>query len=241
MKINPNQYERLLLGLDNHFLTEFHFVNDTFKLHQKILQPLSQLLNAAESDGLSIKIVSAWRSLEYQTHIWNSKWCGEKSVLDHTGKPIDIKQLSNEEDKIRSLCHWSAVPATSRHHWGTELDIFLEEPIKKGYQIQLTPEEFSDEGPCAALNQWLDNHLENFDFFRPYSQALGGVSVEPWHISYYPLSQSMPEELFDIQKKKQLISETLLSHQIYGANTLCKMLEDYLKQYVLNINPPEHL
>ena len=70
----------------------------------------------AFNDGIRIKIVSGHRDFERQTLIWNSKFL--KFTKEYKLKP---------EEAINEIVRFSTVPGTSRHHWGTEIDIIDEE------------------------------------------------------------------------------------------------------------------
>ena len=37
---------------------------------------------------------------------------------------------------------WSAIPGSSRHHWGTDLDVYDAAAVTPDYQVQLTPQEW---------------------------------------------------------------------------------------------------
>jgi hypothetical protein len=44
-------------------------------------------------------------------------------LLDAHNQPLDALQLG-ETERLHAILHWSALPGTSRHHWGTDLDIY---------------------------------------------------------------------------------------------------------------------
>ena len=63
---------------------------------------------------------------------------------------------------------WSALPGASRHHWGTDFDVYDKAKIEStGKKLELIPEEYEDNGPCALLSQWLFNNAEKFGFYFP--------------------------------------------------------------------------
>lgn len=45
-----------------------------------------------------------------------------------------------------------------------------------GAQLQLTPEEYLPGGYFATLTRWLDRHLGEYGFYRPYARDRGGVA-----------------------------------------------------------------
>lgn len=157
-------------------------------IHVEIAYPLNELKKAALDAGFELGICSGFRSFESQLGIWNAKAMGQRPVLDNDGRKIDVSKLSSE-DIMFAILRWSALPGLSRHHWGTDLDVFDSRTLPKDYKIQLIPEEFEGEGYFSPLHQWLDKNMSRFGFFRPYAKDLGGVSPERWHISYAPLAQ----------------------------------------------------
>ena len=37
------------------------------------------------------------------------------------------------------ILEWSALPGASRHHWGSEFDVFDLAALPEGYRVQLLP------------------------------------------------------------------------------------------------------
>ena len=121
---------------------------------------------------------------------------------------------------LLKILHWSALPGTSRHHWGTDLDVF--DPDALGTEkLQLEPWEYAEHGPFAKLNQWLDDHAARFGFYRCYADsATSGVAIEPWHFSYAPLSQAYPEQI-----QPQELAQRLTAAQLPGLKLVLSQLE----------------
>lgn len=157
-------------------------------IHIEIAYPLNELTQAARNAGYELAIASGYRSFDSQLGIWNGKATGTRPILDEDGKRLDISKMA-PEDIVFSILRWSSLPGLSRHHWGTDLDVFDKRTLPKDYKLQLIPEEFEGKGYFAPLHDWLDKNLSRFGFFRPYEKDLGGVSPERWHISYSPLAQ----------------------------------------------------
>lgn len=157
------------------------------RLHAGVAEPALQLRAAAAADGIDLTIVSSFRDFERQAGIWNAKFRGERPLLDRAGQPLDVAKL-DERARVDAILLWSALPGASRHHWGTDFDVIDRAAVPADYRPQLTVEEFTGEGPFAALNDWLGVNLGRLGFFRPYTTDRGGVQPEPWHISYAPVS-----------------------------------------------------
>ena len=90
-----------------------------------------------------------------------------------------------------------SAPRASRHHWGTDFDIYDASAMPEGYQIQLTPDEAQGDGLFAPMHDWLDEYLESgeSDFYRPYSVDKGGIAPERWHLSYRPIADQYAQML----------------------------------------------
>lgn len=173
--------------------TEAHLQNcgDGVQLHKDVVAPWRALCSDAREDGIELAIASGFRSCERQRAIWQAKALGQRPLLDRDGQPLNIYELTPSQ-LLHAIMRWSAIPGASRHHWGTDIDIFDASAVDESYQLQLVPEEYAEGGPFARMNQWLDERIEcgfAHGFYRPYCDDLGGVAPEPWHLSYRPVSE----------------------------------------------------
>ncbi len=155
------------------------------QIHQSILVDLINLREEAAHQGFDLSVTSAYRSFERQLAIFNAKARGERAIQNEKGQVLNPHTLTDEE-KLFAILRWSALPGSSRHHWGTDLDIYDKKTVPADYRLQLIPQEFENGGPFALFHDWLDEKMQNknFPFFRPYSEDRGGVSPERWHISH---------------------------------------------------------
>jgi len=200
-------------------------------LHKAVVADFTALQQAATKHGFTLHIASAFRSFERQRLIWNKKYAGEVTVLDRNERPLDLSSLS-ELEKLHSILHWSALPAASRHHWGTDIDVYDPTRLPQGQSLQLQKHEYINGGYFSELTQWLSENIQTFGFYRPYQTDQGGVAQEPWHISYFPLA-----EKFLPQLDLDLISSTLTAHSILGKSLIKQELPTLYKQYICNITP----
>uniref|UniRef100_A0A486XMM9 FIG009095: D,D-carboxypeptidase family protein n=1 Tax=Rheinheimera sp. BAL341 TaxID=1708203 RepID=A0A486XMM9_9GAMM len=212
-------------------LTEQHLVqrDDGVKLHQHVAAPFAALCQAAQQDGLDIKVASSFRSFQRQAQIWQAKFCGQKPVLGQNGETVSLSQLQGKA-KLDAILLYSALPGASRHHWGTDLDLYDAASVRPNYQLQLAPEEYGPEGPFYRLTLWLIKHAEQFGFFMPYRRYQGGIAAEPWHLSYKPVAAH-----YLAQFSPQLLQSCLTQHPIAGQDLVLQHLDTLFKQYVSNI------
>src|SRR5690242_12123033 len=183
-------------------------------LHKDAVAPFLALRAAAARDGIDLMPYSAFRDFDAQVSIWNRKFRGERPLYDRDGNVREHARMSPEEI-VEAILVWSAVPGGSRHHWGTEIDVYDAAAMPNGYRVQLLPEEFAPGGVFGTLAAWLDQHLRRFGFFRPYAHDLGGVYPEPWHISYEPVSRVAlerltPEVIADALKDTEVLGKELV-------------------------------
>ncbi len=203
-------------------------------LHKQVLHDFLKLKRDAEGVGLQLEIISSFRDYERQLSIWNAKARGERELFDDKGSALDFSKLSPLQ-VMYAILRWSAVPGASRHHWGTDIDIF-DSSTQKKEELKLTPSECEGEGPAAALHSWLDQRIERdeaYGFYRPYRSDLGGVAPERWHLSYFPLSRRMMDVYtFSIFKKNIEDSEILLKEE------LLQHSHEIFERYFLNVELP---
>jgi LAS superfamily LD-carboxypeptidase LdcB len=207
--------------------------------HAHFLEPSTltafvEMQKAAAFDGIDLQICSSFRSFDKQLSIWNRKWTGALPVLDHQSKPIDTSTL-NEEEKIHAIMHWSALPGASRHHWGTDFDVYDKHTVESGnYKFELVPTEYAEGGPCYLLNCWLEKHAKTFGFDRPYEVYKGGVAQEPWHYSFKESAERIIEN-FELDTLCKQLSES----EILGKQRVLELLPSLFKQYTLNSGKPQ--
>jgi LAS superfamily LD-carboxypeptidase LdcB len=200
-------------------------------LHKAVVADFSALQHAAKQQGFTLHVASAFRSFERQLQIWNNKYAGLTAILDKNEQPLDIESLT-EVEKLHHILHWSALPSSSRHHWGTDLDVYDPTLLPPNQALQLQKSEYLSGGYFEALTDWLVNNIQNYGFYLPYRKDQGGVAQEPWHISYFPLSEKFLPLL-----AQDLISETLMKHSILGKSLILQELPIIYKQYISNISP----
>lgn len=62
---------------------------------------------------------------------------------------------------------YSTIPGTSRHHWGTDIDIIDANQPYKGDPLE--SDKFHGDGPFCALKEWMDLHANTFGFYLVYT------------------------------------------------------------------------
>ncbi len=190
MPLDPRQ----LTGLaDSHLVV----LSDGHRLQAEVAGAFRRLQSDAERAGFELAIASSFRSFSRQLQIWNAKAAGQRPVHDDQGRPVALATLPALE-KMHAILRYSALPGTSRHHWGTDLDVYDAAALDDPAQLRLEPGEVSPGGIFDPLHCWLDERMaagESHGFFRPYGRDCGGVAPERWHLSYAPLAVSCAGQL----------------------------------------------
>ena len=214
-----------LLGLD-----ESHLIlvgRGPHRLTAATAAAFNDMQVASAYEGFNLQAASSWRSFERQLAIWNGKWRGERPLLDADNQPLDALQLDDME-RLHAILRWSALPGTSRHHWGTDLDIYDPDCLPVGTRLALEPWEYEAGGWFADLGEWLGDHMADFGFFLPYAKPLDaaqGVAYEPWHISFAPESG---EQRLD----PNALALCLQQADIEGKECILAHLDEILARYV---------
>lgn len=201
-------------------------------LHYEAVASFLAMRDAAVADGIDLSPRSTFRDFDTQVSIWNRKWSGERPLYDRAGQLLDRSRLADSDTVDAILC-WSAVPGGSRHHWGTDVDVIDAAAVPAGYTVELLSSEYAPDGIFARLTAWLDANMRRFGFFRPYATDRGGVSPEPWHLSYAPVALPALESL-SLSMLRQVIDASTLSGKPF---VLARLPEIYTR-FLLAIDAP---
>lgn len=220
--ITPSQ----IMGLSDEHLIE---LNNGHSLLTHVKNAFEKMQKSAAKQGIDLQICSSFRSFERQLSIWNRKWNGELPLYSLKGEMLNAHTLSDAE-KIHAIMLWSALPGASRHHWGSDFDVYDKANVEAlGHDFQLVPEEYEGSGPCAKLYTWLSTNAQNFGFSFPYAEYVGGVAKEPWHLSHAQTALAI-ESNFSIER----LAKTLSESDICGKNAILENIEQLVHRYTFN-------
>jgi LAS superfamily LD-carboxypeptidase LdcB len=204
------------------------------QLHAEAVAPFRALRAAASERGFDLTILSGFRGFERQLSIWNRKATGELAVLDSNASRLDITRLSPKE-LVFAILRWSALPGASRHHWGTDMDVYDLNAKPPGYEVDLVPAEVDAGGMFAPLHEWLDTRIADgsaFGFVRPYDADRGGIAPERWHLSYSPVATEYTRML-----TTDVLRTTIEAADLQLKDVVLAHLDEIAQRFVKNINP----
>ncbi|MGJ8592158.1 MAG: M15 family metallopeptidase [Aquaticitalea sp.] len=194
---------------------------DGFKVRKEVYDAFSNMKDEALKDGISLKVVSSYRGFNHQKSIW------ERKYKRYTAQGMDAQSA------IQKIIDYSTIPGTSRHHWGTDMDL-VDANAKQPTNV-LNPSNFDEAACFGPFKKWMDANANTYGFYLVYTNEAErkGFKYEPWHYSYKPLSLKYLSDyrqlnLFEILQKEKLIGSDQFTDVF---------LNVYLKENILDINP----
>ena len=196
------------------------------ELHPTAAAALVAMRSAAAHDGIDLQPVSGFRDFERQLAIWNSKFRGERALLDTDHQPLRAADL-NEAQRVAAILVWSALPGASRHHWGSDCDLIDGRNVTTGARVELLGADYIAGGRFERLSHWLMVHAHDYGFFLPYDRDRGGVQPEPWHLSFAPVAEAALAAL-----NVELLRAALAGANLDGGAIVAAQLPQLHERYV---------
>ena len=170
-KLSKSQRDSLLSPIGRKYANR-----DGMFMHRHAYDAFLKMHDNARKDGIELTIVSAFRDFNHQKRIWDNKWTGQQVLSGN----IYATDISNPVNRAREILRFSAMPGTSRHHWGTDID------------LNSLNNRYFESGRGKKEYEWLVENASKFGFCQPYTQKgagrESGYEEEKWHWSYIPVS-----------------------------------------------------
>jgi LAS superfamily LD-carboxypeptidase LdcB len=215
------------MGLDSSYLVP---VSHGHQLHPEAAKAYQFMQQHAISDGVDCQLCSSYRGFDKQISIWNRKWAGDLPLYSANGELLDHKALSDVE-KVHAILTWSALPGGSRHHWGTDIDVYDKHALANWPgEFNLVDSEYCEGGPCYLLAQWLTANAHLYGFARPFLTNQGGVARELWHLTFQPVAQE-----FEKERNPEALIAQLQTSNLAGKSTVLALFDEIYPRYVLNL------
>lgn len=199
---------------------EFERIDDKYTSKQGLYlrieayESFKDMYEAAEKEGIKLVIHSATRNHVYQKGIWERKWNGQ--TLLEGG--LNATEIIDPIERAKKILLYSSMPSTSRHHWGTDID------------LNSFNNSYFEKGEGLKVYEWLTTHASEYGFCQPYiSKESGrtGYEEEKWHWSFTPISKDLTE-----YSQQYLTNDQIQG--FLGAETA--EIIDVVGQYVLGID-----
>jgi LAS superfamily LD-carboxypeptidase LdcB len=199
----------------NHLLGKFDYTKDSYftsvstehctkptYLQKETYKKFKEMFAAAKKDGVVLKIISGTRNFNEQKGIWERKWATNIKTMDSISA-------------AKKILLYSSMPTTSRHHWGTDMDI---NSLENSY---------FESGQGLKEYNWLKKNASKYGFCQVYTDkktvARDGYQLEKWHWSYIPLASQY------LKKYNQLIDYSLIKgFQASNLASKLRAIEEYV-------------
>jgi LAS superfamily LD-carboxypeptidase LdcB len=154
---------------DNRFvLIDRKWSSKDIYVQKQTYKAFIKMADAAKKDGVNLKIVSGTRSFKEQKVIWEKKW------------KLNEKKHNEQTEITLNILKFSSMPGSSRHHWGTDID------------INSVEEEYFEKEEGKKIYEWLFKNAPKYGFHQVYTNKnltnREGYEEEKWHWSYMALS-----------------------------------------------------
>lgn len=193
---------------------------DPYVLHKETYASFEKMHAAATADGVKLVMVSATRNFARQKQIWEAKWNGQRLL---EGKEKADEVYPDPADRARAILRYSSMPGTSRHHWGTDIDL-----------NDLVNSYFA-EGEGKKVYDWLTANAAAYGFCQPYTPKgearPDGYEEEKWHWSYLPVATQLTDYAIANLKDNDISGFAgaesapqigILENYVLGINLACK-------------------
>ena len=150
--------------MEEGYVPELADIEQGLAVDVRIVEELNAMLSAAREDGICLHVLSAYRSKEKQTQVFNDtvqSW---------------MEQGTDYWTAFQNTCREVALPGTSEHGLGLAVDI-----VDDSYTDL-------DEGQAdTPAAQWLEEHCTEYGFILRYpkdKESTTGIIYESWHYRY---------------------------------------------------------
>ena len=212
--------ENNLVRIEPQYFDPEYPKNANMFMNDEAYTAFKKMADAAKKENITIFIKSAFRSFWYQKRIWEDKWNGRKKVKDEDLSEV----LPKAADRASRILQYSSMPGTSRHHWGTDIDI-------NAYNNDY----FRSHPSGKKVYDWLQKHAATFGFCQPYTSEIRGNypighREEKWHWSYKPISSRIMRDIRQYMTNQNIVGFdgeevadelNILDHYINNISSAC--------------------
>ena len=189
-------------------------------MHKGAYDSFKAMHAAAKKEGINLTIKSAARNFDYQKGIWERKWSGA-TLLE--GKENAAQVYKNFTERAIAILKYSSMPGSSRHHWGTDID------------INSFTNSYFESGQGKKEFDWLTANAHKYGYCRPYTKIgtdrSSGYQEEKWHWSYTPVAdfctkyveQNLDNEMITGFQGSEVAKQiNIKENYILGISSSCK-------------------
>lgn len=151
--------------LSDDYAQKINFVEVGGKLFEmQAGEYLKKMLECARNDGVNIKVISGYRSADYQQLLW------EQSINNEMRMGLGYREA------VKKVGATLALPNSSEHATGLAADLGTE-----------YADDVEEDFHRTAQGKWLAKNAVRFGFILRYpklKEHITGIDYEPWHYRY---------------------------------------------------------
>lgn len=165
---NGEKWAYFVVNTDNPLPDDYEietaFVNDTKEMEKTAAYYCLKMVEAAKEDGIELKVLSAYRTIQYQQDLFDRNIEQRKS-WGYTA-----------EEAYADVAKNIALPGTSEHNAGLAADI-----------VRTTDWDVLESFEDTEEFEWLSQHAQEYGFIMRYPKGkedITGYIYEPWHYRF---------------------------------------------------------
>ena len=175
-----------------------------------VYEAYKKMYEAALADSVKLIIISGHRTFVEQVYEWQLRWNNPRTDIE----------FADDVEKAKYVLQYRSMPGTTRHHWGTDIDL-------NSFELAYYQ---TEEG--INIYNWLKKNAASYGFFQPYTavdeKRPKGYKEEKWHWSYKPLSRLMLVKYIELMTIDDITG--------FEGDTAAKRLP-IMSEWVSGINP----
>lgn len=170
-EVSTDDWNLVLVNYDNPYTTipRLSSLDNGYLVDERIQSDYEEMKNAAANNQVFLTVISAYRSIEAQTDVYNQ----DLSQKIASGLNEDEAKIETEKYVTR--------PTTSEHHTGLAMDV-LDEYWYNQSGGGLTGSFGDTDG-----GKWIAEHCSDYGFVVRYPEGkenITHINYEPWHLRY---------------------------------------------------------
>lgn len=157
--------------LPDDYSIQTEVVQGSYEMEAVAARHCKEMIEAAEKDGIKLKVLSAYRTIDYQKNLFDRN---VKQRMDDYGMSYD--------EAVYDVSINIAPPGGSEHNAGLAVDIIDMNHWDTYEEFENTPE-----------FDWLISHCTEYGFILRYPKGkedVTGYIYEPWHYRYVGISNA---------------------------------------------------
>lgn len=169
--VSTKDWDLVLVNYDHPYteVPKLATLDNGYLVDERILSDYESMKNAAAANGVYLTVISAYRSVEDQTTVYN------QDIAEKMATGLNEKDAKKETEKYVTR------PTTSEHHTGLAMDILDEEWYNQ-----------SGGGLTGSFGDtpggiWIAEHCTDYGFVVRYPEGkedITHINYEPWHLRY---------------------------------------------------------